>query len=154
MINNLNKHGPRSDLMQGDGLNRGSPPSCPVSNPYVIVIESPGRRRTLPGYGSLTTGLKDRRQRSKRSSGSLIVYGLPVMSQTGRPEYSPPYPTHQPVVTMKSASVKHNLIDVRGSLCAMQSAISCQLSENQKQRTKNSFWNKEQSSKSLMSKNQ
>lgn len=115
MINNLNKHGPRSDLMQGDGLNRGSPPSCPVGNTYVLVIEPPGYQRRHAEPVSRT---------NINIAGSLLVCGLPVMSQTGRPEYSPPYTTHQPDSQHVTASVKHNLIDVRGSLCIQQSAFS------------------------------
>ena len=120
--------------MQGVGLNRGSPPSCPVGNTYILVIEPPGYRRRHAEPVSRT---------NINIAGSLFVCGLSVMSQTGRPEYSPPYATHQPDSQLVTVTVKHNLIDVRGSLCAMQSAISCQLSENQKQRTKNNFWNKE-----------
>ena len=118
MTNTLNKHGPRSDLMQGDGLNRGSPPSCPVGLSYLLVIEPPGyrRRRTVEPVGRTNFNI----------AGSLIVHGLPVLSHTGLPEYSPPYLTHQPGSQLVTVTVKHNLIDVRGSLCIQQSAFSSQ----------------------------
>ncbi len=114
--------------MQGDGLNRGSPPSCPVGNTYVLVIEPPGYRRRHAEPVSRT---------NINIAGSLLVCGLPVMSQTGRPEYSPPYATHQPGSQLVTVTVKHNLIDVRGSLCAKHSEFSCQLSAIREPKTKN-----------------
>ena len=116
MVDNINKHGPRSDLMQGVGLNRGSPPSCPVKHPYILVIEPPGyhrRRHAETVYRWIEFFAEP-----------LIVCGLPVSSHTGLPEYSPPYMTHQPDSQLVTATVKHVLFGVRGEVCVQRSAFS------------------------------
>ena len=149
MLNSQNRHGPRSDLMQGDDTLRGFFPSCPDCYPLMLIIKPPGNRRTT----DLLRSQFD------------IACGLPVMSQPGCPDAPPPYMTPQPDSQLVTVTVKHNLIDVRGSLCAKHSEFSCQLSairepktknkeqfleqrtKNKEQfleqRTKNSFWNKE-----------
>ena len=80
MLNSQNRHGPRSDLMQGDDTLRGFFPSHPESYPLALIIKPPGNRRTT----DLLRSQFD------------IACGLPVMSQPGRPVNLPPYTTQQP----------------------------------------------------------
>lgn len=127
MVDNINKHGPRSDLMQGVGLNRGSPPSCPVKHPYIQVIEPPGyhrRRHSEPVH-----------RWNVFFAEPFIVCGLPVSSHTGLPEYSPPYLTHQPDSQLVTATVKHVLFGVRGEVCVQRSAFSSQQSAISRQQS-------------------
>jgi len=80
MINKQNKHGPRSDLMQGDDTNRGFFPSYPACYPIKFIIKPPGNRRTTLNLWSQID----------------IACGLPALSHSGRPVILPPYTTQQP----------------------------------------------------------
>lgn len=93
MIIQLNKHGPRSSLLQGDIHSRGNPPSHPVMRPYMMVIKPPGSRgRSYPIASSgSTTSLKY--PTLKTGPPPDIAYGLPARSLTGMPPILTPRPT-------------------------------------------------------------
>lgn len=80
MLNSQNRHGPRSDLLQGDDKFRGFFPSCPDCYPLRLIIKPPGNRRTTLNLWSQID----------------IACGLPALSHSGCPVNLPPYTTQQP----------------------------------------------------------
>lgn len=99
MIIQLNKHGPRGDLMQGDGLNRGSPPSCPVLSPFSMVVKPPGclgRSNSVAAFGR---NLHLKLPTLKTGPQPDIAPRLPVTSHPGKPTIIL-LQTHQPDITL------------------------------------------------------
>lgn len=114
MINKQNKHGPRSDLMQGDDTIRGFFPSYPACYPIKFIIKPPGNRRTTLNKWSWID----------------IACGLPALSHSGCPDTLTPLLTHKPAGTTTVATPGETM-NIRCKGTAMRgvlSAISRQLS--------------------------
>ena len=100
MIINLNKHGPRCDLLLGNIRNRGSTLASPVLTSHTMVVKPPGiagrSRKTL--HLNVTDALRfmpyNLRHREE------IAPGYPAESQPGIPVTTPlqtqlPHSIHQ-----------------------------------------------------------
>ncbi len=99
MILNLNKHGPRDGLMQGNIHNRGSTLTSPVTNAHIMVIKPPGIRLR----SQVTTRMKAtdplRLPPFDQRPLAGIAFGLPVLSQPGMPlTTTQTPPPHKPLL--------------------------------------------------------